>query len=161
MRQGLWCQKIFSKYLFRKGARLLLAPSPFIKSASNHILFSEYCVVDTFSIEGTHAQYLSNIATLSIIVEVLDPQLVVPDTEDLAADSMSEGGELAQLLIILYGGGQGEDQDYTTQHQLSHLITQLTRGVEAYQQFAHLFLTDFLFYQYQELQLTQIFQWRV
>ena len=46
---------------------------------------------------------------------------MVPDTEDLAADSMVEGGELAQLLIILYGGGQGEDQDYTTQHQVSHL----------------------------------------
>ena len=66
------------------------------------------------------------ISTLSIIVEVLDPQLVVPDTEDLAADSMGEGGELAQLLIILYGGGQREDQDYTTQHQVSHLHSYYT-----------------------------------
>ena len=66
------------------------------------------------------------ISTLSIIVEVLDPQLVVPDTEDLAADSMGEGGELAQLLIVLYGGGQGEDQDYTTQHQVSHLHSYYT-----------------------------------
>ena len=71
-------------------------------------------------------QCLCNIATLSIIVEVLDLHLVVPDTEDLAADSMSEGGELAQPLIILYGGGQGEEQDYTTQHQLSHLHSYYT-----------------------------------
>ena len=97
-----------------------------IKSASNHILFSEYC----FSIEGTHAQYLYNIATLSIIVEVLDLELVVPDTEDLATDSMGEGGELAQLLIVLYGGGQGEDQGYTAQHQVSHLHNYHTYTVD-------------------------------
>ena len=51
---------------------------------------------------------------------------MVPDTENLAADCMGKGGELAQRLIILYGGGQGEEQDYTTQHQLSHLHSYYT-----------------------------------